>query len=134
MGGVEIHASISYNSQRWPEGPDSVRRVPISLDQARKQHRPVSVCRCPRKAGVIVVLRRESIGEHQDAQLGQALLDGIGSKELSSTLMGLVLAIPPSAGIAFYDSSMERCQSGCLLGPENLAYQRISSIGGGRHG
>jgi hypothetical protein len=29
---------------------------------------------------------------------------------------------------------MERCQSGSLLGPENLAYQRISSIGGGRHG
>ena len=83
---------------------------------------------------MIVVLRRESIGEHQDAQLGQALLDGIGSKELPSTLMGLVLAIQPSAGIAFYDSSMECCQSGSLLGPENLAYQRISSIGGGRHG
>ena len=134
MGGVEISASMSYNSQRWPECPDSVRRVPISLDQARKQRRHVSVCQCPRKAGVIVVLRRESVGEHQDAQLGQALLDGIGSKELSSTLMGLVLAIQPSAGIAFYDSSMERCQSRYLLGPENLAYQRISSIGGGRHG
>ena len=83
---------------------------------------------------MIVVLRRESIGEHQDAHLGQALLDGIGSKELSSTLMGLVLAIQPSAGIAFYDSSKGRCQSGFLLGPENLVYQRISSIGGGRHG
>ena len=83
---------------------------------------------------MILVLRRESVGEHQDAQLGQALLGGIGSKELSSTLMGLVLVIQPSAGIAFYDSSMERCQSGFLLGPENLSYQRISSIGGGRHG
>ena len=83
---------------------------------------------------MIVVLRRESVGEHQDAQLGQVLLDGIGSKELSSTLMGLVLAIQPFAGIAFYDSSMERCQSRYLLGAENLAYQWISSIGGGRQG
>ena len=66
--------------------------------------------------------RNLAMGVPQDGQLGHALLDGIGSKELSSTLMGLVLAIQPSVGIAFYDPSKGRCQSGFLLGPENLVY------------